>query len=185
MIADTRSSWGYSVGRRSRRRGIVIAYWIAMCLALLGFARHSIRHSGVFVSPALVNILVFLPAVLGGVRAGGAVKPFRGVRFAPLDGGEGTLTLFRKAQSGRGINPSDGEMDERETRDRDRVHFTAYTVGRWMAMGLFLVCGAVDAWRPELLVWLAPGFLFLLVLMLWSLPQSLILWNEPDVEEAR
>jgi hypothetical protein len=185
MIADTRSSWGYSVGRRNRRRGIVIAYWIATGVVLAGFVRHSLAHQGVFVSPGLFNILIFLPAVLGGVRAGGAVKPFRGIRWTPVDSGDGTQTLFRKAQMGRGVNPADGEMDERETRERDRVHFTAYTLGRWMGMGLFVLCGLVDIWRPELLVWMAPAFLFLLVLTLWSLPQSLILWNEPDVEEAR
>lgn len=185
MIADTRTSWGYSVDRRSRRRGIVVIYWMATAALLVAFARHSILHHGVFVNAALANILVFWPAILGGVRAGGAVKPFRGVHWTPLNDGDGTQTLFGKPQTLSGINPADGDLDEREMRERDRVHFAAYTIGRWMAMALFAVCAVVDVWRPDLLLWMAPTFLFLLVLTLWSLPQSLILWTEPDVEEAR
>lgn len=186
MIADTRSSWGYSVDRRSRRRGIVILYWIATAALLGAFARHSIAHHGVFVSAALVNILFLWPAILGGVRVGGAVKPFRGMRWAPMNDGDGTQTIFGKPQPVlASVAASDFELDEREMRERDRVHFTAYTIGRWTAMALFAVCCAVDMWRPELLMWMAPTFLFVLVLTLWSLPQSLILWTEPDVEEAR
>lgn len=182
MIADTKSSWGYSVDRQSRRRGIVVIYWLATAALLGAFARHSIVHHGVFVSGTLPTILFFWPAILGGVRAGGAVKPFRGMRWVPMTE---TVTLFGKPQTVAGMNPADGDLDEREMRERDRVHFTAYTLGRWMAMGLFAVCAVVDVWRAELLVWIAPALLFLLVLTLWSLPQSLILWSEPDVEEPR
>lgn len=186
MIADTRNSWGYSIDSRATRRRLVVAYWLAVAILTGGFMRYGLVHQGVFASPWMLNVLIFLPAMLGGVRAGGAVKPFRGLHWAPLNDRDGTQTVFGKPQPIVGAAvASDLVLDERETHERDHVHFIAYTAARWGALGLLGIATAVSLWRAQWLLWMAPTFLFLLVLTLWSLPQSLILWNEPDVEEAR
>jgi hypothetical protein len=103
-----------------------------------------------------------------------------------LNDGDGTQTIFGKAQP-IVLNSigSDFELDERETHERDHVHFIAYTAARWGALLLMVLTVILSAWRAQWLVWMAPTFLFLLVLTLWSLPQSIILWTEPDVEESR
>jgi hypothetical protein len=185
MIADTRNTWGWPINSRSSRRFLVIGYWIFVLALTCAFLRFGIVH-GVFANPWMLYVLVFLPSLLGGVRAGGAVKPFRGLRWAPLNDRDGTQTVFGKPQPViRGAVASEFELDERETHERDRVHFIAYTVARWGALALLALTVIASTWRPGWLVWMAPTFFFVLVLTLWSLPQSIILWTEPDVEEPR
>lgn len=186
MIADTWNSWGFSVKQRKGRRRLVVGYWIVVAIFTAAFIRYGIVHHGVYATPWTIYVLAFFPALLGGVRAGGAVKPFRGLRFAPLYDRDQTQTVFGKAQPViAGVSAADLVMDERELHERDRMHFLAYTVARWAAMGLLAICLLVSWWRAQWIVWMAPTCLFLLVLTLWSLPQSLILWTEPDVEEPR
>lgn len=185
MIADTHNTWGWSVNRRSDRRRLEVGYWIFVVALTAAFLRFGNIH-GTFANPWMVYALFFLPALLGGVRAGGAVKPFRGLRWVPLNDRDSTQTIFGKPQPVLGgAVASDFELDERETHERDRVHFVAYTAARWGALGLLGLTVAAEAWRPAWMAWMAPTFLFLLVLTLWSLPQSIILWTEPDVEEPR
>lgn len=186
MIADTRKTWGWSINSRRSRRQLVVGYWIFVLILTAAFLRFGIVHHGVFANPWMLYILIFLPPLLGGVRAGGAVKPFRGLRWAPLNDRDGTQTVFGKPQP-IVLNSigSDFELDERETHERDRVHFLAYTAARWGALAMLALTVIASTLRAEWLVWMTPTFLFLLVLTLWSLPQSIILWTEPDVEEPR
>ena len=173
---------GTSLARRSVRRWIVALYWCGIAAISLAFLLHTVRHHGLFLGSNLVIILYFLPALLGGVRTGGAVKPFRGIVWAPLIGGD-VQRLFGKAE--RTVSSADAELDERERRLRDGVHFVAYTLVRWFALLLFVAYGAIGLLHAEWLSLVGPTFFFLLILVLWSLPQSLILWNEPDLEEAQ
>ena len=178
MISAVRV-FGASLERRSVRRWIVALYWCGIAAISLAFLWHTFRHHGFFLESNLVIILYFLPALLGGVRAGGAVKPFRGSAWASLIGGD-VQRLFAKSE-----RTASEELDERERRLRDGVHFVAYTLARWFALLLFVAYGAIGLLHPEWLSLVGPTFFFLLILVLWSLPQSLILWNEPDMKEAQ
>ncbi len=182
MISNTRNLWGWSINRRSTRRWIVVFYWLLVALIAYATLCYTIRHGGAFLGIQIIQILVLLPALLGGVRAGGAIKPFRGLRspvYAFMD--QRMISLFHRDTAAE----QEVELDERETRLRDRVHFVAYTVVRWLAMGLIVLYGIFGMTNPEWLGLTGPMFFVLLVLVLWSLPQSIILWNEPDVEAER
>jgi hypothetical protein len=74
-------------------------------------------------------------------------------------------------------------LDEREQALRDRVHFYAYSVAQTIVLVLFVFDSMLGMWRQELMRQCGPTLLFFITLMLVSLPQSLILWNEPDAEE--
>ena len=76
-------------------------------------------------------------------------------------------------------------MDEREINLRDHFHFVAYSIARNMVLLLFVLCCFLDVLNQELLRQASPLLLFLLTITLWSLPQSIILWTEPDMEEAQ
>jgi hypothetical protein len=76
-----------------------------------------------------------------------------------------------------------GPLDERETDERDHVHYVAYTLARWLALFLFVLYGLLGAIHVPWFGHVGPFFFLLLTLVLWSLPQTLILWTEPDMEE--
>jgi hypothetical protein len=182
MISDTRNLWGWSINRRSTRRWIVVAYWLFVALVVYAIPHYTLRHNGAFLGFQLIEILVLLPMLLGGVRAGGAIKSFRGLRspaYALMD--QRMISLFRRDTAVE----QEIELDERETRLRDRVHFVAYTVVRWLAMALVVLYGVFGMMNPKWQAITGPVFLFVIVMVLWGLPQSIILWNEPDVEAER
>jgi hypothetical protein len=50
---------------------------------------------------------------------------------------------------------------------------------------LFAVYALLSTFNARWLAQVGSLFFFLLTLVLWSLPQTLILWTEPDMEEGR
>ncbi len=187
MIVESSPFPWFSVARRRTRRILVAVYWIAV-LGVFGVVQWTEifrpSHIGGLHLLFPLQVIVFLPAILGGVRAGGMVKPFRGVRWAPLDDRDQPQTLFGPRRPLRGsASPADLELDERDVLERDRVHFFAYTASRWLVLALLAVQLGTGLVSPEWLFRAGNASFFLLALVLWSLPQSLILWNEPDMEE--
>ena len=180
MIA-TNKILGFSVARRSSRRALVTAYGCFLVAACYAFLRHQARHgfddrSVLFA----IQFLFFLTALLGGIRAGGVVKPFRGVHWVPLLERGNPQSLFKTADSP--AIQQNTSLDERETFERDRVHFLAYTLTRWLALLLFALYGLIGFFHTEWLSQAGPFFFFLLTPTIWSLPQTIILWSEPDME---
>jgi hypothetical protein len=105
------------------------------------------------------------------------VKPFRSVHGPEIQ------SLFAQPKRADGkLDERDFNLDERETLDRDQCHFLAYTVVRWSALAMLALYCGLGLWKPETLAALGPLFLYLLTLTLWSLPQSILLWTEPDLE---
>ena len=172
----------FMVGNRTRRRTLVAFYWSFIALACFAFLRHQERHGVVDLGMLFVlETVVVLPGLLGGVRGGGLVKPFRGVHWVPMLEQGDVQTLLKPA--GTPAILEDVSLDERETRDRDHMHFIAYTVARWLALLLVVVYGTLGAFQVKWFGGVGPFFFFLITLTLWSLPQTLILRNEPDMEE--
>jgi hypothetical protein len=170
MISTTKML-GFSVARRRTRRFLVAAYWCAITLLCHAF-QHQYSSNGINYScVSLVFSCIVFTGILGGVRGGGPVRAFRGVRWIPWSTTE----------------PSDvyTPLDEREAWERDRMHFIAYTLVRWLTLLLFALYILFGAIHAEWLRVAGPLILFLITLMLWSLPQTLILWTEPDMEEAQ
>lgn len=169
---------GLSIASRGTRRWMLVAFWcvIAASLCTLGAS----DGHGSLATQTAFNMLIFLPLLLGGVCAGGLVKPFRGIRFVPLQA-RGVQTLLHASALSE-VQES-ARLDERESRLRDRVHFIAYTVSRWLALVLTGVCALLGTYSTVPLSRVGPLLFYLLTLTLWSLPQTLILWSEPDMEE--
>lgn len=187
MINDTFKYLGISVARQSRRRALVLLYWCLFlpfsCWAMfIGEAHHGGWNSSAL--NLAVQMILFIPALLGGVRAGGLVKPFRGIHFVPLQEREEIQTLFGKPQTMFGtLTLRDMEMDEREVALRNQVHFAAYSVMRFAALAVLVLIFLVGINWPSSLPRLGPILLYLLTFALWILPQSIILWMEPDMEQ--
>ena len=183
-MISTNQGLRFLVGSRSRRRMLVAGYWCFVAFACFAFllhqAHHGVEDMGLLF---MLQIFLFLPALLGGVRGGGLVKPFRGVHWVPTHQQGGVQTLLKPANGPAILQ--DISLDERETHERDRVHFIAYSFARWFALLLFVIYGVVGALHAAWFARVGPFFLFLLTLTLWSLPQSMILWTEPDMEEAQ
>lgn len=176
--------FGTRITRRSSRRWIVAAFWCyALAMAVAPTVRqihHELTPLGAYLT---FFLLLLVTLCLGGVCVGGMVRPFRNAHFVRAQQRPKIQPLFVQAAKARGIpDLRDFSLDEREVLDRDQCHFLAYTVVRWSApvlMGLY--CG-LGTWRPEAMATLGPLFLYLLTLVLWSLPQSILLWTEPDME---
>jgi hypothetical protein len=177
-----RMYFGISMSPRRNRRTLVVVYWCVMAVFLYAFlggwpeASHS-RKALEFVVLFAIQAVMLLPQLLGGVRAGGVVKPFR---KASLQAGDVQTLLHPTTRFGE-----DAPLDERETGERDRMHFLAYTLTRWFALLLLAIYALIAANFPAALRQTGTIFLCLLTLSLWSLPQTLILWTEPDMEEAQ
>jgi hypothetical protein len=71
-------------------------------------------------------------------------------------------------------------LDEREVRVRNAAHYRAYAVLRWV--GSLLVIAAV-ADRVDEFAAARESLLLLFFLIIQWLPQSILLWTEPDMEE--
>jgi hypothetical protein len=189
MIAESSPFPWFSTARRRTRRIVVAGYWIVafvifvVCQWAELFRSH--HPSGIQLLFPL-EVIVFLPAILGGVRAGGMVKPFRGVHFAPMNERNDTQTLFGPPRPLMGtMSASDAILDERERRQRDNVHFAAYSSARWLALILLAFQCAIGLASTAWMQRFGAAAFFLLALVLWSLPQTLILWNEPDMEKQQ
>jgi hypothetical protein len=174
MIDEEKRPLGFSLNTRLKRRlyvAIVLCWCAAFCWA---FPRYQLRH-GVedFGSLMLLCIFLGLGAALGGVRSIGPVKPFVGLRIpfrspAPRNDAEETPWL-----------------DEREQHERDRIHFRAYSIVRWLGLLILAAYAALGEMHVSWFSRIGPFAVLVLVLVLWVLPQSIILWTEPDMEEGR
>jgi hypothetical protein len=78
----------------------------------------------------------------------------------------------------------DRPLDERDIRLRNAAHYNAYSLLKWVIFFGFIF--GISADLNHLLLRIKPTIIPLLglfVLVVFNLPQSLILWFEPDMEE--
>ena len=162
-----------------QRRRLVVLYYIVI-LTLGGVALSIGMPPGSTAGP-LIYTAVGLGGLLGGIRMSGKsmdgpVKDYAKPRFpAGMEDGMQTLNL-----SGRKEFTGWEPLDERETRERDRAHYDAYRVLRWI-----LGCSYVAYWLGVNLAgeWFRSKSLvmfWILLVVTLSLPQSVVLWTEPE-----
>ena len=174
MIEQT-SFLGMPLRTQRQRRVLVILYYTI----LLSFAIVGVWMGKKSWAPLTAQTLLF-GGLLGGIRMGGPVKVYAQPHF-PLDM-DSTVHTLNLAGRRPFDTSSPGDwvaLDERERTERDIAHYTAYRILRW-AFGMFVLAYFVGSvWVP---VWLADKTLFLLwlfLLFVLSLPQSVVLWTEP------
>ena len=174
MIPQSSYMAGSLLARRRNRRWIVAIYWGFMVpLTAFGVGRTFRHPQEWFVDAVTVLMVLNLWTITNGLT-----KPFGRPAFAPS---RDFLTLFKGPKETREIM-ADWQFDEWETRRRDQVHFLAYRLVLMFSFGWFAILAFVQFLRPEWSPWLGPVFLCILIAILTALPQTLILWAEPDVE---
>ena len=177
MISVDQKFFGISIARRRTRRVFVIGVWCATALCgwvfLQEAASHRDRGLGILAFLAL-QLILQLPNFLGGFRSGGMVRPFLDAKPDP----EQVQSLFGP----RKPFGQDAPLDERETGERDRIHFLAYRTALVIALMMFLILFVLSGTSFQWMNRLAPVFFFALTMILLGLPQSIILWTEPDME---
>jgi hypothetical protein len=181
--------WGRPVdlSRRTQRRSLVL--WIYAVMAVLMAAMGWLdawRTSGYY--------LVFLAAgvnhfLLGGYGRGGLIRPFSGTPPRPASVPSPLIPLGLYLRLTNVSPEGEWRSDERELALRDRVHYQAYQWVSGAVGALWLIAGwatAKSAAFPALHsiaeMLLYPVVLVTVVGML-TLPQAMMLWNEPDMVE--
>jgi hypothetical protein len=173
MITQTRF-FGMPLVTQAQRQRIVIGYYVTLGLTTLP---PLIRDKPVTAFLAIQAITI--GGLLGGIQSGGPVKSYQGTSEGAPSGIQ-TLKL-----SGRKPWNFFTPLDERETTERDAAHYRAYAILRGL---LVVFAGVYFALLTVIPHWLAvnsPTLLWLLTVVIFSLPQSVILWTEtPACEET-
>jgi hypothetical protein len=174
-----RKFMGISMARRVRRRWLVVGLW-ALGLALVIYFPALLRFRFPFFGPTGEWAFFFgflLVNVLGGQSRRGFVSDFEG--RTPEDGPGDYSFMTPEDIAARKEAERQNRLDEREVRVRNAAHYRAYVPLRWFAF--LLVLAAVTDHRMELADMRESLLLLLYLVILW-LPQSILLWTEPDME---
>jgi hypothetical protein len=184
-MINKKSFLGIPLARRRTRRWMVVGYW-ALVLALLGLvAVSSTGHHRLFsnLSFVFVWLLVLVAQLLGGTGTGGPVRDFEG---RPAKGPmliDNTIKTLIDSTN-RDWQKEDRRLDERDIRERNAAHYKAYRI---VVVFIALTSIALVYLENPDLAWLSclrMPVLWLLLIVAFSLPQTLILWSEPDMEPA-
>ena len=177
-----------SMAQRNRRRIVVAVIYGLLATLLIGsYLIGSWRAA----SPYLIwAVILACRLFLGGYTPGGLVKPFNGK--APRNSERPPNVLALQLRVYPVLPGADGEAyrnDERELRQRDNAHYRAYQVLGISLIVPWFICSVFG--DPKLFGWSAAtvnhlcAVLLLAILALFlTLPQAILLWTEPDMEES-
>jgi hypothetical protein len=174
---------GIPLARRRTRRWLVIGFW-TLALSLILPISPRIGPGGTILGlPSWWSIYFFVALIgfLGGNRDGGAVRAFEG-RTPDKSKMANDTFMTPEDIAERKRRESEIRLDERDVNLRNAAHYKAYSALRWI---IFLVFPFTAAPPPREPLFLRPFLLLTLFLVVWSLPQTLILWSEPDMEERQ
>ena len=145
------------------------------------------RASGIWVYwAALLACWLFL----GGYSHGGLIKPFNNKQPPREDTAPPLLAIGLRVYNPLPQDDRSFRNDERELAQRDRAHYLAYQA---VAISLVVpwvvadVAVAKPAWAQNMgisAVHLLYGLILAILLLAFTLPQAILLWTEPDMEEA-
>jgi hypothetical protein len=173
VIGQT-SFLGMPLKTQRQRRLLVVLYYAAF----FSFSAFGLWKSQGHVGYLIPQVLTF-GGLLGGIKIGGPVKVYSD-SMVPVGGGSGVQTLNlegRKAFDDR-ISPT--LLDERERSQRNFAHYHAYRILRWT---LGVACCAYWLSLNWSYAWLStkgPILAWILLVYVLSLPQSVLLWTEPE-----
>jgi hypothetical protein len=173
---------------QNHRRALVALIYGTLAIFMAGlYWLDGWRTTGYYLVFAtfLINRLL-----LGGYNFGGLIKPFSGKPPARPEQAPPFLLLALRVYE-PGPARSEYRSDERDLAQRDRAHYQAYQALASVLAILWLFSGW-SAFAPHLLTWLpvAPallvyGVVLASVVVALTLPQAILLWTEPDMEEAQ
>lgn len=175
---------GFKMEKQSARRSLVVAVYLLLAiLVVAGWFLDRLLETGVYIFWAAFFLNYF---VLGGYGPEGLVKPFTGTGFRHRPVPSNLVELELYATGNLQNSPSEYRNDERELRRRDHVHYQAYQALCVLLAGIWLI--SVWTLHPPRFIpaGLLPILLYLVVfpviLIALTLPQSIVLWTEPDLD---
>lgn len=173
---------------RVHRRVLVVSIYAGLAVLMAALWSVDRWHtSGVYMIFAtfLVNRLF-----LGGYNFGGLVKPFNGRAPQRSTYRETPFLMLALRVYQPAPDESEYRNDEREMHERDRAHYRAYQV---LTIALTVLWLLAD-WKmkaPRLLAWmpvsadvLLYGLVLTAIVVAVTLPQAILLWTEPDMEQT-
>jgi len=175
------------MARRSRRRVLVAGIYAGLALVIALTWWIGWGGTSAWVIWAVMLACRFF---LGGYYRGGLVKPFAYRKAVNADGPPSLLALkLRVYQPVLRADEDAFRNDERELIQRDRAHYLAYqTIGVLIAVEAMVA--SMRSLTPKLLGWIGMtasqfhyGISMVAIAMFLTLPQSILLWTEPDMEE--
>jgi hypothetical protein len=177
-----RNVFGISTAPRRNRRLMVVTYWL-LAVAVIAIMVFGIGKNGAWLfwrSPALFfGVVTGLSGLLGGRDRNGLVRRFPPSREpSPEDWSFMTPEDIAVKQQERAAV----RWDERETTLLNAYQSTAY---KWLSMASYPMLFVLILLELPQMTEFAPlrePLLWLALIVIWSLPQTLILWNEPDIE---
>ena len=171
MIQQTKFL-GIPLRTLENRRTLVVCYYVFLLVfATIPLARHK------FMPEVLIIQTLTIGGMFGGIKALGPVKPYSDSQL-PVDGDTSPIQqLGLGAAPARVPSPS---LDEREQAERDHAHYVAYRILRWSLTVITFFIWFLSSVAPASLVNNGPTLLWVLLVLVLSLPQSVILWTEPE-----
>jgi len=174
--------------QRRRRTLVVLIYSAMAVLMVVLYLLTHWRGTGAYMFwAAMLACRLFL----GGYYTGGLVKPFNNKGPRRYDMPPPLLLLkLRIYQPVPSSDDSAYRNDERELHQRDHAHYLAYqAIGVSVIIPMFVASMRVI--RPALLAWIPMnpdeiyyGLLLIALTLFLTLPQSILLWTEPDMETS-
>ncbi|MGD0737871.1 MAG: hypothetical protein ABR976_22285 [Terracidiphilus sp.] len=187
-MISKRSFIGIPLATRRSRRWFVVGYW-AVTLSLVGAAFLWVGPNDPDIalhSWWLFLLISGLAGILGGTRENGIVREFKG-GASGQDAPPNYSFMTAEDIAAKQKAARESRLDERDVNLRNAIHFRAYAFIRGNALIVALALTVLTYPRSHLsgLDYLSAALLWLLLLVFLGLPQSMILWSEPDMEEAQ
>ena len=172
MIQQT-TFLGLSLRTLAHRRALVVAYYaILLAFVAVPLARHRLMPV------ALLAQTFVLGALFGGISTTGPVKYF-GKTTPNLDPDRHNPISLNLAGLSTPFAPA-RLLDERETAARDHAHYVAYRILLFTLLCAFFFVFLTAEWTLTFFEQSMPTLLWGLFVYALSLPQSIILWSEPE-----
>lgn len=180
-MINRQSFLGIPMAQRGVRRRFVVSYWAVVVLLLSVLAVWGKGQGAGSVYLSSFYLFVFgLTKYLGGVSRHGLVRMFMRSHQEKPD--YSFMTPEDIAE--RKASEREALLDERDLELQNSAHFNAFDFVRKNAFWVMMLLLVLDS--PRLAAWafLRMPILWLLLIMIESLPQTMILWAEPDLAEA-
>ena len=175
------------MARQARRRTLVVLIYAAMTALMLSmWFVDRWRVSGIWVYWASV---LACRLFLGGYYRGGLVKPFNNQPPRREERAPSFLAVGLRLYNPLPEDDRSFRNDERELVQRDHAHYLAYGALAVVICAQWLVA-YVRMHNPVRLNWLGNqfdqlvyGFMLAAVTLVFTLPQAILLWTEPDMDQ--
>lgn len=179
---------GISIRSRRNRRRLVIGYWLTVLIVMAAAAYAVSLDPGMlqhwWILCAIGGLYGAALTFLGGYGQIGPMPDLSGdrtpaPRWVPIEAADALLS--RRARTLHPEAPT-VPLDERDIQLRDAAHFQAYRVTREWLLPLLIAAFVVFQYIYSHAQLIAIPVYALLILVIYNLPQTLILWTEPDME---